>query len=398
MGIHISLATSADDAGIRALLRREPVPGRIAISFEREPDFSIGCDATGENATILVARDADSGATVGVACRSEREVYVNSMPMKLGYLGQLRIDRRYRGRWLVSRGYSLLKRLHDRDPLPGYLAAVTEDNREAAGVLAEKSRRVFPAFRRMADYCTLALPVRDSVCVTQAFGLARRRPAGTEGECPGDLGHGTAKGCATPTSGIANATPGEIPEIACFLRTEGPRRQFFPVWSEARLNALIRGLGLRIDDVQIARRNGSIAGLMGLWDQSAYKQSVVHSYEGWMKLALPLYNAGAHWLQRPPLPKAGEKIRNGYAAFVCIAHDDAAVFSELLTATLRRAAACGLDYLFLGLDTRDPLLAAARKRPHILYRSRLYLAEWPEGGHLHARLDRRPSYVEIATL
>jgi hypothetical protein len=370
MGIHISLATPADDAGIRGLLRREPVPGRIAISYQREPDFSTGCDATGENATVLVARDADSGATVGVACRSEREVFVNSTPMKLGYLGQLRIDARYRGRWLVSRGYALLKRLHDRDPLPGYLAAVTEDNRQAAGVLVERPRKIFPAFRPIADYCTLALPVRRSGCPMQAAGAFN----------------------------IAPTTLGEIPEIACFLRAQGPRRQFFPVWSEERLNVLIRGLGLRIEDVQVARRNGSIAGLMGLWDQSAYKQNVVHSYAGWMKLALPLYNAGAHWLQRPRLPKAGEKIRNGYAAFVCIAHDDAALFGELLTATLRRAAARGLDYLLLGLDTRDPLLAAARKRPHILYRSRLYLAEWPEGGHLHARLDDRPSYVEIATL
>ena len=33
MGIHIGLATPADDAHIRGLLRREPVPGRIAISY-----------------------------------------------------------------------------------------------------------------------------------------------------------------------------------------------------------------------------------------------------------------------------------------------------------------------------------------------------------------------------
>src|SRR5882724_11888529 len=112
MGFQISFATPADDADIRGLLRREPIPGRIAISYEREPDFSIGCDATGENAAVLVARDMDTGDTVGVACRSEREVYVNSAPVRLGYLGQLRIDRRYRGRWLVSRGYSLLKSLH----------------------------------------------------------------------------------------------------------------------------------------------------------------------------------------------------------------------------------------------------------------------------------------------
>jgi hypothetical protein len=155
MAIQIGLATAADDVHIRGLLRREPVPGRIAISYEREPEFSRGCQATGENATVLVARDLDTGATAAVACRSEREVFVNAAPARLGYLGQLRIDRRYRGRWLVSRGFSMLKQLHDRRPLPGYLAAVTVDNREAEGILVRKGRKAFPAFHPVANYCTL---------------------------------------------------------------------------------------------------------------------------------------------------------------------------------------------------------------------------------------------------
>src|SRR5687767_6306523 len=112
MGLQVSFATPADDAGIRSLLRREPLPGRISLRLEREPGFSLGCDASGENVTVLVARDTITGEVAGVACRSEREVYVNGAPMRLGYLGQLRVDRRCQGRWLVSRGYSLMKELH----------------------------------------------------------------------------------------------------------------------------------------------------------------------------------------------------------------------------------------------------------------------------------------------
>ncbi len=364
MGIHVSLATPADDASIRGLLRREPVGGRIAISYERDPDFAIGCEATGENITVLVARDLESGVLAGVACQSEREVYVNSAPTRLGYLGQLRTDRRYRGRWLVSRGYSLLRRLHERNPLPGYLAAVTTDNREATGVLIEKPRRLFPSFHPIARYCTLSLQVKRF----------KREPK------------------------IVAATPDDIPEVIRFLQTEGPRRQFFPVWTAERMLRLVDALGLRFEDIQIARRNGSIAGVIGMWDQSAYKQNIVHSYAGWLKLVAPLYNATAPWLMRPRLPRPGEKIRNAYAAFVCVAKDNPNVFGDLLTATMARAATCGLDYLLLGLDERDALLDIAREHPHILYQSRLYLAEWPDGGHLHARLDDRPSYVEIATL
>jgi hypothetical protein len=357
MALQISFATRADDPDIRGLLRREPIPGRIAITYEREPDFSIGCRATGENPTVLVARDSRTGLAVGVACRSEREVFVNAVPVRLGYLGQLRIDRRYRGRWLVSRGYSVLKSLHDRDPLPGYLAAVTAQNREAEGILVMRRRRRFPAFHPIANYCTLALRVRNSPIA----------------------------------AGVSSAMPEDLPGMVRFLRVEGARRQFFPVWSEERLMALTKGLGLVLEDIHIARRpDGTIAGLMGLWDQSEYKQHVVHSYAGRMRFAARL---GFFRLPRP-----GQNIRNGYAAFLSVAEDDAAVFRDLLAATLRRAAARGLDYLLLGLDERDPLLAVARERPHIPYRSRLFLAEWPDGGHLHAQLDDRPSYVEIATL
>ena len=67
MGLHVTLATPADDASIRGLLRREPVGGRISISYERDPDFAIGCQATGDNVTVLVARDLDNPAIVGVA-------------------------------------------------------------------------------------------------------------------------------------------------------------------------------------------------------------------------------------------------------------------------------------------------------------------------------------------
>ena len=257
----------------------------------------------------------------------------------------------------------MLKALHDRRPLPAYLAAVTIGNREAEGILVSKGRRRFPSFYPVAAYCTFAMPAR--------------------------------RGATVP--GVESASASNIPAIVRFLQAAGARRQFYPVWTAARLQALA-ALGLRVEDVQIVRQSGRIVGVMGLWDQSTYKQDVVRGYSGWMRLAAPIYNAGATWLQRPRLPNVGERIRSGYAAFTCVEGDSPSVFGDLLKATLQRAAARGLDYLLLGLDERDPLAGAARARPHIPYRSRLFLAEWPEGDHLHARLDSRPSCVEIATL
>jgi len=97
MRLSVNLAQPADDAAIRLLMRRQPVPGRVTVTFEREPDFSLGCAVTGDDCRILVARSEDDGI-VGVACASVRNVFVNGREQRLGYLGQLRVDERFRGR------------------------------------------------------------------------------------------------------------------------------------------------------------------------------------------------------------------------------------------------------------------------------------------------------------
>jgi len=366
MQVQIGLATAADDAAIRGLCRREVMPGRVSLSYEREPDFSLGCRVTGQDVQVVVAREEAEGV-VGFACRSTREMFINGMPERLGYLGQLRIDQNYRGRWLVSKGFSLLRELHEQDPVPAYLVSVVAGNNEAEGVLIHKARRSFPAFRHVADFSTLAIA------------LSRPKPCFS-----GDL---------APCS----ATEDQVEEIVQFLNIHGRQRQFFPVWKTEGLRQLAE-LGLHFGDIQVARRNGKIIGVAGLWDQSAYKQTVVRGYSGWMRAAAPLYNLSAPWLGRPALPTTGAKLRSVYAAFVCIANEETQVFVALLRELYNRACERGFDYLLLGLDSRDSFLPLARRYAHVPYPSRLYLAEWPDGGKLHERLDHRTTYVDIATL
>jgi hypothetical protein len=369
MQLRVDLASPADDAAIRGLLRRQPMPGAVSLTYEREPDFSLGCSVTGDDFQVVVARNSSDNEIIGVACRSTRRLYFNGHEQRLGYLGQLRIDPRFQGRWLLSRGFSLLKQLHDRDPLPGYLASIIDGNREATGVLVEKQRRLFPTFHATADICTLAISVG--------------RP-----KLPADDG-----------LKITFADEAQLGALACFLQTHGRSRQFFPVWSEDAIHALT-ARELHLEDLQIARHihNGEIAGVAGLWDQSAYKQMVVRGYSGWLKAAAPLYNLSAPWLGRPALPQPGEPLRSVYAALICIAKDDLNVFAALLRQLYNLARARNFEYLLIGLDVRDPLLSVAREYSHVPYRSRLYLAEWPNGGHLHEQLDQRPAYVDIATL
>jgi hypothetical protein len=372
MDVVVDLARPEDDRGIRALVRREALPGRVRLALAREPDFSVGCAVTGDDSRIVVARSADSGEIVGVACRSIRHVFLSGHEHRIGYFGQLRVDERLRGRWLVSRGFSLLAAIDRGDPLPAYLASIVEGNDQATGVLVEKKRRRFPAFRPVASYCTLALPLR------------RPKP---------------------PLPGPEEIVPASLDqrgELTRFLRKEGSKRQLFSVWTEDALSRL-EAFGLRLENMRIARSGGAMVGVIALWDQTAYKQSVVRGYSGWMKLLSRLSGSRA-WPAAPIVPRIGEEIRSASASLVCVTGDEPRIFARLLREQYNLARAQGFAYLLVGLDVRDPLLKIARAYPHFSYPSRLYLASWANGhagsngGPLDAHLDERPAYVDIATL
>ena len=363
----ISFATPADDEAIRSLLRREPMPGRMRFRYEREPDYWLGCAAMGEDSRVLVAREPGSHEVAGLVCRSTRQVFINGSARRLGYLGQLRVHSRFRGQWLVSRGFSQLKQLQGADPLPAYLLSIVEGNREATGVLVEHRRRGFPVLHAVADCRTLAILIH------------RAKPA------------------LRSDAAISTARESELEEVVRFLNCHGARRQFSPHWTQESF-ARLAAFGLGMNDLKIARCGGEIVGLGALWNQSGFKQTVLDSYSGWLKAGMPLYNRVAPWLGLASLPRPGEELHAASLTLYCIAGDGLDLARTLLRELYNLAQSRGLRCLLAGFDIRDPLMAAAHDYAHVVYPSRLYLAEWPDGEDIHERLDGRAACVDIATL
>ncbi len=360
------LATPADDAALRRLTRAAPMPGSVAVTYEREPDFLLGNGPLGDAVETLVAEEGGSGRVVAAASRAVRRAFVGGEERRVGYLSGLRVDPAFQGRHLTASGFRALRRLHDADPVPFYLATITAGNRQARGLLAEKPRGSVPAFRPLAEVTTLVLVVRRRV----------RVPAS-----PFEIEAGSAA---------------SWPETVAFLREHGRRYAFFPVLTEGDLGTpLLQGLGA--EDFILARRGGELVGAVALWDQGAYKQTVVRGYGGALRWARPLVNVGARAVGAAPLPAVGEPLRSAYAAFLCTrGEEDPRLVRVLLRATLREAARRGHAFVPLGLAEGDPRLAAARRLLHIPYASTLYTAAWPDG-HVPDLRGRTP-HVEVATL
>ena len=363
----VSLATRDDDAGIRALLAESAMPGRIRIRLEREPDYFAGCATMGRFTQVLVARDRE--AIVGVACRAVRTMFVNGAREEIGYLSQLRVHPRYRGRALVRRGFHKLRELHDDARTRSYITTIVDGNAEAEGVLVKHPRGAMPRYRFLEKLITLALSVKRSAAVSAADATASRAvaPAPRDATGPNSKDH---------------------VEALEFLERHGSRRNFFPAWND----------DFDPRNFVAVHRKGVLAGVAGLWDQSACKQTVIDGYDGLLSTARPLYNLAARFTGKALLPRAGSALQLAYGSFFCVADEDPGVARDLIEALLHAASARGVQYLLLGFAESDPNLAVARAFRHVAYPSSIYTVAWDDRDDLHDRLDSRPRYLELATL
>ena len=370
MDFTFELAAPADDAALRHLLATNAMPGRLTVTFEREPNYFLGCSTMGRCYQVIVGRPHASEEIAAVICRASTPRFINGAEREIGYIGQLRVAEQYRGRWVLSQGLDFVRDLHADGRVPIYLAAISDENHVARGVLVDHRRPHFPALREVAHLHTL--------------GLIVRRP----------------KPPLPAPYRLLRGAPAMLGEIVAFLRREGAAKQFFPAYAETDFTAegtqLTRGFDVR--DFIVARGGGEIVGVVGLWDQSGYKQTVVQSYAGSMQKLRPLYNLGLRGIGAQPLPRPGEHLRSAYVSFICVAGNDPGIFAGLLRAIYNLAAERRYAHLLVGLAERDPLLPVAQAYMNITYHSRLYTVAWDDGAETHAAIDDRVPYIEIAAL
>ncbi|HXG57610.1 MAG TPA: hypothetical protein VNL91_01135 [Thermoanaerobaculia bacterium] len=349
--LRVDLARPGDDAALRHLLATNPMEGSIELAFLREPNYFLASSVQAPFHQVVVARDGD--AIVGAGLRGIRTAYVNGVTREIGYLGDLRLAEAYRGGTLVARGYRFLRDLHADGRAKLYLTVIAGENERALRTIAA-GRAGLPSYRPLGRIFSPAVRMKP-VAAPRAIEVRRAE----------DVDRDELEAC-----------------LARNLR----RKQFAPVLSGMPVPPPAQdGKALTF---YAALRNGRVAGALAAWDQSSFKQTQVVRYHGVIRLLRPLLR----------YPRAGERLRFFYVAFIAIDDDDRDLFAALLSRVVNDRRGDGYHYFVAGLHERDPLLPLLRALPSTPFWARAFAVHFEDGAEEFEKLDGRVPYVELAIL
>jgi len=361
------VANNSHDAGLRAVLCSIHMPGRIVLSYQREPNYFYGANIQGKKHQTIAG--IKQNRVVGFGCRSLKPMYINGSPKMFGYLSGLRSLPEVRGGRPLLAGYKFLHRLHADNDTPAYITTIIDENEYAKKVITS-SRFGLPKYTDWGRYITYVINLnRRSRQIRKLKDIS-----------------------------IIRGIDLELEKIVSFLNDNGSKRQFFPVYSKNDFNTEYTR-DFSQSNFYIAVQRDKILGLLGVWDQTKYKQNVIIEYQGALSIFRKLINIGLTLSGYHSLPTPGEELKMLYASFVCIYQDDPQILTELLRAVYNDYKNGDFHFVGVGLHEKDPLNAALKHFSVFRYYSRLYIVNWEDGDQFCKDLDKsRIPYLELATL
>ncbi len=354
--IKLRLALPSDDEALISLLRRNTMPGPISLSMCNEPSFFEAVEVEGTRTRVVVCED--SSEIVGMGVISERDVFINGAPQKIGYISRLRLDKDYRSGTQLKRGYQYFKKIHEKHfNLPFYLTTILDSNTHAVNTITS-GRAGLPDYKKISGYSTLAIPA-----------LPR-------------LNHSSNK------IKIISGEEVGVETIIKYLQGFGKEKQFYPVYRKEDItggSGILRGLNL--SDFFVAQEGDSVKGIMALWDQRSFRPNIVESYSGLLK-----------YIRKPLkfLPPAHSVVPALHVACIVIENNNPGVFKILLRHVLAETRNRDASLLLLGFAETDPLLKVANKFLHIKIKSNIYSVTWNSSQQFE--LENIEPYLELGSL
>ena len=289
---------------------------------------------------------------------------------RIGYFGELRAQGGLKARRKLLLGsYRTMRRFHEAGNVSFYLTTIIEDNHQARRLL-EAGLGDMPVYQPLETMVTFTIPTR--------LGARRRRQSSCH---------------------VARANAQQMSRIATKLAEHGTHYQFHPVWSDDILRSATRCRGLSPDSFLLCEDGDALRSCLALWDQRAFKQTVIRGYSPRLGRVRPLLNIVAPLLGRPRLPGPGAKLESAFLSHVAVHDDDEESLLALVAAGCEQAISKSLDYVMISFAARNPLANIIRKRFTCHeYVSVIYVVYWEDGTEAVTMLDDRIPHPEVAIL
>jgi hypothetical protein len=363
-GVIYRRARLDDDADLRMILRDGAMVSWVTVSLEREPSYFSGENLMGESFTVIAHEESVHPVPVGMYSCAFLPVHVNGRPERIGYLGGLRVCRPYRHKLrVIKNGFASIQVLMpDRGTVPYWFTSVASEH-AAARRLLEARLPGMPVYQPVGELETLVLDAQQH----RTQGL------------------------------LQQATQQDVPVLVDFFNRQACAYQFAPLLNEIQLLKLTGETGLTLGDFWLLKDGRDIRGCLAVWDQRAFKQSVIRGYRFPLSALRGAYNTWARIANRLRLPAPGERLEHAFLAFV--AFDGAAenVYVDAVREGLAKVRDKGAHAGVLGLSPQNTLARVLKSglRTHA-YRTCIQTVAWPDDAQ--PQLDGRPPQPEVALL
>lgn len=368
----IRLAEDSDNENLLGLCRI-PVSGSIQLALEREPDYFAGASVQAETPEVYVCLHR-TGRFAGMFHVGYRTVYIHRKPTPVRYFCDLRIHPDFQRSRLLFEMMVFCRAkgiINDREFAQ---TIIFEDNLPMLNHLdlnrRSHIRQLAPLYHRVGEYHTymIRLSSRHSAYSVQSGSIAVRR-----------------------------ATESDVELMQAFLELEGPRYQGFPCYQFNKLGQLPYFRNLTIADYFLAFEQGQLVGMVGIWNQKAFKQTRICGYNQSLRWFRPMVNLVAKLTGGFLLPEAGSILTYFTMHTLLIKEEKPHILEALLREVRKGCSGQGFAYFLCSVAGNSPLTKTFQSfRPFRLIKGQYFLVS---GSHeLPESILAEPYYLEGARI
>lgn len=359
MGYEFFICSRKDDKEILDLMEANPMGGSKRLTFTARPSYFDSLKIFKEEPFIIGVRN-EGDKLIGFTSISIQERFLNGKIIRVGYLSNLRVDEKYRGKGLVSKGFSYLKKIRNKISVDFFISSIGTNNRIAINVLTKK-RGDYPFFTPIGEITTKLLRLDKPLFRNLDKDYV-----------------------------VSFLSGSYMNEALAFLKNNNKKKNFYPNYNS------LTNLALKPENFITVKKNNEIVGLCGCWDQTSFKQAIISDYNFPLSLVaglaqnLPVLKRGLYFPQR------GQVLPIIYLSHLVIQDNNPDVFAEIIIFLTEQGPKNKL--YTVGLHNLDPLSGTLKKFSGMTYKTEFYIVSWEDNQELAKQLEKEIFYPEVALL